>query len=138
MAEPGTPSTEKKSRKKSKQPISQLDEYTTGEGKTTIAPEVLLTISRLATLDVPGVSRMSAVPGGVNRFFRRGFGEGVRIELEEDHITVDLYVILSSGQNMRDTSRNIQREVTRAINEMVGVQVERVNIHIEDVDFPAE
>jgi uncharacterized alkaline shock family protein YloU len=138
MAEPEKTIMDKKSRKKRKPPISQLDEYTTGEGKTTIAPEVLLTIARLATLEVPGVSRMGSVPGGVNRLFRRGFGEGVRIELAEDYVTVDLYVILSSGQNMRDVSRNIQREVARAINEMIGIQVERVNIHIEDIDFPAE
>jgi hypothetical protein len=36
---------------------------------TTIAPEVLTTITRLAALSVEGVSRLDTIPGGVNRLF---------------------------------------------------------------------
>lgn len=118
--------------------MSEADDYTQGIGKVTVAPEVLLAISRLTVLQVPGVSRMSPVSGGVNRFFRRGYGEGVRIEIEGDIVTADLYVVVNTGINLRDTSRNIQREVCRAISEMVGMSVGRVNIHIEDIDFPTE
>lgn len=108
-------------------------------GKTTIAPEVLLTIARLTTLSVPGVSRMSATLGGVNRLFRRGIGEGVRLDIrEDDHVYADLYVILKSDVNIRDVSRQVQQHVSRAITEMVGMPVGRVNVHIEDVDFPQE
>ena len=40
------------------------------QGSTTIAPEVLLTIAQLTTLNVPGVSRLSHIQGvGVNRLF---------------------------------------------------------------------
>lgn len=108
-------------------------------GKTTIAPEVLLTIARLTTLKVPGVSRMSPVSGGVNRLFQRGVGEGVRIEIKEgDMVYADLYVVLEHDLNMREVSRKIQHQVARAISEMVGMQVGRVNVHIEDIDYPAE
>ncbi len=38
---------------------------------------------------------MSEVPGGVNRLFQRGVGEGVRIDIREDEtVYADLYVIL--------------------------------------------
>ena len=108
-------------------------------GKTTIAPEVLLTIARLTTLDVPGVSRMSPVPGGVNRLFKRGFGDGVRIDIREDEtVYADLYIILESDVNIRDVSRLVQHRVARSISDMVGMQVGRVNIHIEDIDYPVE
>ena len=110
-----------------------------GSGKTTIAPEVLLTIARLTTLNVPGVSRMSNVPGGVNRLFSRGVGEGVRIDIQEDDtVYADLYVILKNDVNIRDVGRSIQQEVARAISEMVGMQVGRVNVHVEDIDYPVE
>ena len=108
-------------------------------GKTTIAPEVLLTIARLTTLDISGVSRMSPVPGGVNRLFNRGISEGVRIDIrEDDTVFADLFVILQNDVNIRDVSREIQHKVARAISEMVGMQVGRVNVHIEDVDYPME
>jgi uncharacterized alkaline shock family protein YloU len=108
-------------------------------GKTTIAPEVLLTIARLTTLDVPGVSRMSPVPGGVNRLFKRGLGEGVRIDIrDDDTVYADLYIVLESDVNIRDISRLVQHRVARSISDMVGMQVGRVNIHIEDIDYPLE
>jgi uncharacterized alkaline shock family protein YloU len=107
-------------------------------GKTTIAPDVLLTIARLTALSVPGVRRLSAIPGGVNRFFRRGDNEGVRIILEDNIVYIDLHVIIDKEKNVREVSRTIQEEVTRAISEMVGMEVGRVNIHIEDIDYAPE
>jgi len=103
-------------------------------GKTTIAPDVLLTIARLTALSVPGVSRLSAIPGGVDRLFRRGDYEGVRIVIENNVVYMDLYVIIQHDMNVRDVSRTIQAQVSRAISEMVGMEVGRVNIHIEDID----
>lgn len=106
-------------------------------GKTTIALDVLLTIARLTTLSIPGVSRLSSAPGGVNRLFKRSqYCEGVCIEVQEDMVNADIYVILKSDINIREVSRNIQREIARAISEMVGMQVGRINIHVEDIDYP--
>jgi len=107
-------------------------------GKTTIAPNVLLTIARLATLEIEGVNQMSHVAGGVNRIFQRGYEEGVRIRIEDDRVYADLYVILDHDVNVREISRSIQNEVARAISEMVGMEVGRVNVHIEDVQYPTE
>jgi uncharacterized alkaline shock family protein YloU len=105
------------------------------QGKTTVSPDVLMTIARLAALGVPGVSRLAPVSGGVNRLFKRGIGEGVRIETEENTVYVDLYVILQQDVNIREVSRNIQQNVARAMQEMVGMDIGAVNIHIEDIDY---
>lgn len=107
-------------------------------GKVTIAPEVLITIARLTTLSVPGVVRMSTDwMGNVNRLLgRTSSGGGVKIEVEDETVTVDLYVIVEPGVNMYNLGQAIQSEVTRAINDMVGVTVRAVNIHIQDVEEP--
>lgn len=107
-------------------------------GKTTIAPNVLLTIARLTALNVKGVSRMCELPGGVNRVFDRGYEEGVRIRIEGDQVFADIYVILDHDVNVREVSRNIQNDISRAISEMVGMEVGRINVHIEDIHFPPE
>jgi uncharacterized alkaline shock family protein YloU len=104
-------------------------------GKTTVSPEVLISIAKLSVLGVPGVSHMASVSGGVNRLFRRGAGEGVRIEIENDTVFVELYLVLKEDVNIREVSRNVQQKVARAIQEMVGMDVGYVNIHIEDVDY---
>ena len=107
-------------------------------GKTTIAPEVLLTIARLTTSSVPGVSRMGDIPGDVNRLFKKSGSEGVRIVVENNTVYADIYVILQKDVNFRDVSRTIQHTVARAISEMVGMDVGRVNVHIEDIDYVTE
>jgi uncharacterized alkaline shock family protein YloU len=104
-------------------------------GTTTMAPGVLVTLARLTALSVPGVAAMASTPGGVNRLFRRGSGEGVRIQVEEDCVCVDLYLILDQDTNVREVSRKVQSEVARAIEEMVGMDVLRVDIHIEDIAY---
>lgn len=98
------------------------------EGKTTIAPEVIITIARLTALSIEGVSRL----------VHRGFVDGVKLEVEDGSVFADLYVVLKSGVNIREVSRNVQQQVGRAISEMVGMQVGRINIHIEDIDYPGE
>jgi uncharacterized alkaline shock family protein YloU len=115
-----------------------MTENTRPPGKTTIDPSVLLTIARLTTLEVEGVSRLSDVPGGVNRVFKRHQAQGVRIEIEDVVVDVDLYVIVENDVNLRAVSKEVQAEVSRAITEMVGMEVGRINVHIEDIDFPIE
>jgi uncharacterized alkaline shock family protein YloU len=112
-----------------------MNESSRPPGKTTIAPDVLLTIARLTALSIPGVNRLSTIPGGVNRLFAKGAGEGVRISVENNTVFVDLFVILNNDVNIREVSRAIQHQVNRAINEMVGMDVGRVNIHIEDIHY---
>lgn len=135
MAQPAQPPVEKKSRRKKAKPITPIDDYVDGPGVTTIAPEVLQTIACLAALESPGISRMSPVPGAVSRL-RRGAADGVLLEIEDDFVTADLYIVVKNGVNMREVSRTVQQDVARAISDMVGLQVGRVNIHIEDIDFP--
>jgi uncharacterized alkaline shock family protein YloU len=107
-------------------------------GKTTIAPDVLLTIARLSTLGVPGVARMEPVPGGVDRLFKRGVHDGVRIAVKDHALTVDLYLVLEHDRSVREVSRAVQTAVARAIQEMVGMDVLAVNVHVEDVAYPEQ
>jgi uncharacterized alkaline shock family protein YloU len=104
-------------------------------GKTTVSPDVLVTIARLSTLSVPGVSRLAPISGGVNRLFRRGSGDGVRIETEENTVFADLHLVIKQDVNIREVSRNVQKQVARAIQEMVGMEIGHINIHIEDIDY---
>jgi uncharacterized alkaline shock family protein YloU len=104
-------------------------------GKTTVSPDVLISIAKLSALGVPGVSRMAPVTGGVNRLFRKGANEGVRIEIENDTVFADIYLILKKDVNIREVSRNVQQQVARAIQEMVGMDVGHIDIHIEDINY---
>ena len=103
--------------------------------RVTVAPEVLITIAKLTALSVQGVRSVAPVPGGVNRLFKKGTGEGVRIDVEDNTIYIELHLILHENVNIREVSRNVQQNVARAIQEMVGMDVGYVNINIEDIEY---
>ena len=106
-------------------------------GKTTLTPDVLLTIARMAALEVDGVKRMAPIKGGVNSLFGRG-NDGVRMVVEDSNVFVDLYLVLDNDVNIREVSRTVQQTVTRAVAEITGLEVGHVNIHIEDIDYQTE
>lgn len=103
-------------------------------GKITIAPEVLTTTARLTTLAVPGVARLVSPPG-VKRILQNN---GVKIEVVKDQVYVKLYIVTEPDINMLSVGRQIQAEVTRAIQDMVGIAVQAVDVHIEDVAYPSQ
>ncbi len=102
----------------------------------TIAPSVLITIAKHAATEVEGVAQMGNIPVDVGRLLRgHPMGSGVVLDIEDNNVTIDLYLIVKPGVNMREVSREVQRNVKRAVQELVGMDVKAVNIHIEDVDY---
>ena len=112
-----------------------MADYHSG-GKTTLSSDVILTIARMAALEVEGVHGLAPVRGGANRLFGR-VQDGVRIEIEDNIVFVDVFLMLNNNFNIREVSRNVQLQVARAITEMTALEVSHVNIHIEDIDYPA-
>ncbi len=55
-----------------------------------------------------------------------------------DIVAADLFVVLMNELNIKDVCQKIQQQVARAITEMVGMEVGRVNVHVEDIDYPQE
>lgn len=104
-------------------------------GATTIAPNVLVTIAQLAALRVDGVAGLAPLPPSVNRIFRRGTGDGVAVEVSNGKVSAELYLVFEPETNMREVSRQVQQSVARAIEEMVGMSADRIDIHIQDVAY---
>ena len=104
-------------------------------GTVTIAPQVLLTIARLTTLSIRGVASMShSLTGNVTRLLRRrSVGRGIKMRIEDDVVYLDLYINVEPNVNLLELGRQIQHEPARAINDMLGMHVGEVNIHIDDV-----
>ena len=112
-----------------------MTEATKSIGKTTIAPEVLLTIIKLTALDVDGVDRFAAVPGKVDAFLKRDVEEGIQINVENGIVFADLHIIVKNDFHVREVSRAVQSQVARAILEMVGMEPGKINIHVEDINY---
>ena len=79
-------------------------------GRVTIAPGVLVTIAQLTTQEIEGVHAMSVDwTRGVNRFLgNTSVSDGVRVEVKDDRVRVDLYVVVEHDVNMLQLGRRIQ------------------------------
>lgn len=99
-------------------------------GKITVDHSVLETIARMTTLAVPGVVRLTP-PLGIQRML--GIEDGVQIVVEDGVVKVELFIVVEKKKNLLKLGRQIQAEVSRAIQDIVGMPVENVNVHIEDV-----
>ena len=104
-------------------------------GTVRIAPGVLATIAQLTTLSVDGVARMGYDPTTrIRRILGSGNAlRGVRIDVAEDSVAVDLHIVAQPGVSLLDLGREVQAAVTRAIHDIVGMAVRQVDVHIQDV-----
>lgn len=107
----------------------------------TIAPSVLLAIVKQAALDVRGVVRMGIIPVAVDRLLRsQPAANGVVLAIAEDErVEADVYLVVGAGTQMREVGKAVQKSIIRAVEDLVGMNVTRVSVHIEDVDYlPAD
>lgn len=105
--------------------------------ETTVAPEVLVTVARLSASGTNGVARLVNPPPAAG-LFRRGIGEGVIVKADDGEVEVDVYLIARGGFNVLKVSREVQSRVARAMEEMVGLSVIKVDVHIENVEYDDE
>lgn len=116
--------------------MSETTETTGSIGRIEVAPEVLVTIARYAVMGVEGVEQMAQVPADIARLFQRGLRQdGVLLDLAENKVRFNIYVIMDPHVNLMETSRRIQDTVAEAIDTMVGIPVDAVNVFVEDVHY---
>lgn len=104
-------------------------------GKTTIDPGVLIQITRLAALSVPGVSQMASGSRNISSILKKNYSGGVLIDVENNTVYADIYLVMKHDVDIYQTGKNVQSKVNRAITEMVGMDIGNINIHVEDIDY---
>ena len=96
-------------------------------GNTTVAPEVLETIIEMTVNETQGVSRI---------FSNNTANSGVKLKIAEGTVSADIYIALQSDCNTLATCNTLQKNIERAIKDIVGMGVGSLNVHIEDFDYP--
>lgn len=101
-----------------------------------IAEDVVATIAGMATAEVKGVSSMN---GGIAGMFgKKNYSRGVKVQVTEKDATIDLFIIVEYGTRIPDIAWEIQNRVKTAVENMTGLRVLEVNIHVQGVNLPKE
>lgn len=112
-----------------------------GVGNIKIAVDVVATIAGIAASSVEGVASMySSIAGGLAEMLgaKKSPGKGVKVEMKENNVVVDIYIVVDYGVKIPELAWEIQENVKNSLETMTGLTVEKVNIHIEGVSFEKE
>lgn len=110
-------------------------------GNVKISDDVVATIAGVATMGCSGVFGMAGTFAGdiaEKLGAKKNPNKGVKVEMTETSARVDLYIIVKYGVRIPELAWEIQEEVKNSIESMTGLIVDKVNIHIEGVNFDEE
>jgi uncharacterized alkaline shock family protein YloU len=119
------------------QNMLQMSYGSDGLGKIEIAPEVIEVIAGIAASEVDGVSQMRGnfATGVVERLGKKNHGKGVKVELAEEGIIIDIYCVMQFGISIPNVAQKIQDNIRQALLNMTALEADEVNVHIVGVQF---
>lgn len=107
-------------------------------GQVNIAPQVLVTIVRQATLRNEGVQALAAKTPRRSRIKgRRGTDAGIEVVLAEEGVHAVIHIIARPNANIMRLAESLQAEIARAIEHMVELPAARVSVFVDDVSTAA-
>ena len=106
-------------------------------GEVKIADEVVAMIAGLAATEVEGVDSMAGNITNelVGKLGMKNLSKGVKVEVSEEHVSVDLSLNMKYGYSLPAVSEKVQERVRTAIETMTGLTVLEVNIKIAGVNM---
>lgn len=120
----------------SEQPLLNVSEDNS-LGTVEIAPEVIEIITGIAASEIEGLSSMrgSFASGVVERFGKKSHGKGVKVELTETGIVVDLYVVLDFGVSIPQIAQKLQTNIRQSIKGMTALEIAEINVHVVGIQM---
>lgn len=112
----------------------------TNLGKVEIAPEVIEVITGIAASEVDGVSSMrgSFATDVVERFGKKTHSKGVKVDLTENGILIDLYVVLNFGVSIPQVAEQLQTNIRQSLKNMTALEIAEINVHVVGIQMEQE
>ncbi len=120
-----------------------IEEVTLEEdtGKVNISDEVVATIAGIAAMEIEGITGMT---GGALGDLAEKLGakkspqRGVKVSVNPDGAVIDLYAVVKFGIRIPELAWEVQENVKNSVETMTGIDVLKVNVHIDGVSFDKE
>lgn len=101
-----------------------------------IADDVIATIAGKAASEVAGVYSMAGgFAGGISEVFgKKSYTKGIKVDNSEKGLKIDVNIIVEYGARIPDVAYEIQNRIKKAVENMTGLKIEEVNVHIQGVN----
>ena len=118
-----------------------LEEINEENSGIKISNEVIAVIAGVAVSEVRGVASMQGgFAGGIGEVLsgKKNLAKGIRVEAEEGKVKIDVNIIVEYATRIPDIAFEIQNRVKKSIENMTGLKVTEVNVHVQGVSIEAE
>ena len=102
-----------------------------------ISDDVVAVIAGVAVSEVPGVASMAgSFAGGISEVFsgKKNLAKGIKVDIADNDTKIDVNIIVEYGTRIPDVAFEIQNRVKKAVENMTGLNVEEVNVHVQGVN----
>ncbi|UJL44809.1 Asp23/Gls24 family envelope stress response protein [Virgibacillus sp. NKC19-16] len=123
----------------SEQPLLNVSDDS-GLGTVEIAPEVIEVIAGLASTEVEGLFAMRGnfASGVAERLGKKAHSKGVKVELTDNGILIDLYVILNFGVSIPQVAQNLQSSIRQTLKGMTALEIDEINVHVVGIQMDSQ
>ncbi len=106
-------------------------------GKVEIAPEVIEVIAGIAANEVSGVANMRGnIASNVSeKFGKKRHGKGIKVELMDEGIKIDLFTVLDYGVSVPKVAQKIQDSIRTTLRNMTALEILEINVHVVGVQI---
>lgn len=112
-------------------------EINVNSGNVKISEEVIATISQIAVSEVEGIiGTGGSFAGEIKQILSKKTmtGKGVKVQINETEVTIDINVIVKYGTKIPEAAWEIQESVKKNVESMTGLTVCKVNVHVTGIE----
>ena len=117
-------------------------EVTVEEGNDTIkiANDAVATYAGVAVSEVQGVYGMSGGFAGLTEALsgKKNLTKGIKVDVNDKNVKIDVSIIVEYGARIPDVAFEIQSRVKKSVENMTGLKVLEVNVHVQGVHTVTE
>ena len=131
-------SEENKINEENKGEVLELEEEIKSENDgIQISNDVIAVIAGVAVSEVQGVAGMAGgFAGGISEVFsgKKNLAKGIKADINDGKAKLDVNIIVEYGSRIPDVAFEIQNRVKKTVENMKGLTVEEVNVHVQGVN----
>lgn len=101
-----------------------------------ISNDVVAVIAGVAVSEVRGVASMAGgFAGGISEVLsgKKSLSKGIKVDADEKEVKIDVNIIVEYGSRIPDVAFEIQNRVKKSVENMTGLKVAEVNVHVQGV-----
>lgn len=105
----------------------------TPRGTIEISPTAIASLASHAVLQTYGVVGMASsnLASDIAASLTRDPNRGIHVRQDNDHIVIDVYVIIEYGTRIANVANSLINGVRYAVEKSIGVPVRQVNVHVQ-------